>query len=59
MQEEPLAWRGLMHKEKIKLVRTAMTFCSGLNKEGKRIMFVFLQDMTSGKKQPVSLTWPG
>lgn len=50
MQVEPLAWKGLMHNDKVNLVRTAITFCNGLNQKGKRIMFVILQDMTSGKK---------
>jgi hypothetical protein len=50
MQVEPLAWKGLMHKDKVNLVRTAIRFCSGLNQKGRKIMFVILQDMTSGKK---------
>lgn len=50
MRVEPLAWNGLMHKDKVNLVRTAMRFCSGLNQKGRKITFVILQDMTSGKK---------
>lgn len=50
MQVEPLAWKGLMHKDKVNLVRTAMSFCNGLNQKGRKIIFVILQDMTSGKK---------
>ena len=50
MQVEPLAWNGLMHNDKVNLVRTAMSFCNGLNQKGRKIIFVILQDMTSGKK---------
>lgn len=50
MEVEPLAWKGLTHKDKVNLVRTAISFCNGLNQKGKKIIFVILRDMTSGKK---------
>lgn len=46
---EPLAWRGLTHRDKQKLILMAGTFAHGLNAQGKNILFVICQDLTSRK----------
>jgi len=45
---EPLAWKGMTHQDKRKLLNLAMTFCRGLrDKDNRNIEFVTLWDMTT------------
>ena len=45
---EPLAWKGMTHQDKRKLLNLAMTFCRGLrDKDHKHIDFVTIWDMTT------------
>lgn len=44
---EPLAWKGMTHRDKIQLCQTAIMFLDGLNqKQSKKIDFLIVWDMT-------------
>jgi len=44
---EPKAWAAMTHHDKRKLCRLALSFCRGLNREGKNILYIHLKNMTT------------
>ncbi|MHC1726541.1 MAG: hypothetical protein AB9866_11105 [Syntrophobacteraceae bacterium] len=46
---EPKAWQAMLHKDKIDLCNLAWAFVDGLNRKGKRVQFVIVEDMTKRK----------
>lgn len=45
---EPLAWKGMTHRDKVKLGSLALDFINGLNKEqGQKYSYVFIKNMTT------------